>query len=200
MSRLLETIKINRRQICNLEYHNRRFNDARQRLFGRTDILDLGDLIEIPAKLDNGIYKCRLIYDDRIHSIEFFLHTPRIIRSLKLVRSDEIDYSFKYSNRKSLELLLDQKDGSDDIIIIKNGFITDTSFSNILFQEAGGRWITPNTPLLNGTMRQYLLDTGLIRAVQVKQEDIVQFERARLVNCMMGMDEACDVLTDRILK
>jgi len=199
MSLLLETIKISHRRICNIKYHNRRFNDARQQLFGKHDILNLESLIKLPPDLNQWIYKCRIIYNDRIHSIEFSPHTPRIVRSLKLVRSDEIDYSYKYSDRKSLELLLEQKEACDDILIVKNGFISDTSFSNILFQEPGGSWITPDTPLLNGTMRQYLLDIGLIHAGQVKPEDIRQFERARLVNCMMGMDDACDVPTGNIV-
>ncbi len=199
MSRLLETIKISQGRVCNIEYHNRRFNDARKQLFGKADIQDLNDLIIIPTNLDEGIYKCRIIYGDRIQSIEFSPYTPRLIHSLKLVRSDDIDYGFKYSDRKSLELLLEQKAECDDIIIIKNAFITDTSFSNILFQEAGGHWVTPDTPLLNGTMRQYLLDIGLISAGPVRPEDIRQFEKARLINCMMGMDDACDVQTERIL-
>ena len=199
MSHLLETIKISHGRVCNIEYHNRRFNDARQRLFGQTDVQDLGDLIIIPTSLNEGLYKCRIIYNERIHSIGFIPYTPRIVRSLKLVRSDEIDYSYKYSDRKSLELLLEQKGECDDILIVKNGFITDTSFSNILFREPCGDWITPDTPLLNGTKRQYLLETGIIDAVQVKPENISHYAMVRLVNCMMGMEDACDIPTGNIV-
>ena len=126
MSLLIETIRIRNRQICNLKYHNRRFNDARSQLFGQSAFIDLEEYVQIPPDLDDGIFRCRILYDEKIQKIEFHRHTPRTINSLRLVRSDDIDYRFKYSDRKSLELLFEQRAGCDDVLIVKNGFITDT--------------------------------------------------------------------------
>ena len=47
------------------------------------------------------------------------------------------------SNRKNLEKLFLKKDDADDIIIVKNNFITDTSIANIALYN-GGNWHTPN--------------------------------------------------------
>ena len=48
----------------------------------------------------------------------------------------------------------------DEILIIKDGHITDTSISNIVFRLPDGWWLTPFTPLLKGIMRTYLLESG----------------------------------------
>ena len=110
MCLLLETIKIEHGEIRNLEYHNRRFNSSRKALFGGkgsmnpgigSDI-DLGSVISVPPDIGQGVFRCRVLYRSGIESIEFVPHQERIVRSLKLVRSDNIDYSVKYADRKLL--------------------------------------------------------------------------------------------------
>src|SRR5690606_14853325 len=85
----------------------------------------------------------------------------RAVTSLKIIHDDTIDYSLKYEDRSSIDNLFAKRNNCDDILIIKNGFVTDASYSNIAFYD-GSRWITPAQPLLKGTMRQHLLDTGVI--------------------------------------
>ena len=63
------------------------------------------------------------------------------------------DYSFKFSNRKAIDDLLKFRNGCDDILIVRNGLITDTSYSNVVFRK-DNMYFTPNFPLLNGTKRQ----------------------------------------------
>jgi 4-amino-4-deoxychorismate lyase len=45
---------------------------------------------------------------------------------------------------------------TEEIIIVKNNCITDTSYTNLLFLK-DEKWYTPSTYLLNGVMRQHLL-------------------------------------------
>jgi len=57
----------------------------------------------------------------------------------------------------------------------------ETATSNIAIQTQSGEWITPildksETPFLNGVMRRYLLDEGLIKEGSLTVED---FEEAR---------------------
>jgi 4-amino-4-deoxychorismate lyase len=47
-------------------------------------------------------------------------------------------------------------EGCDDIIIVRNGFVTDASYANLIFRK-GDEWFTPATFLLAGTMRAFLL-------------------------------------------
>jgi 4-amino-4-deoxychorismate lyase len=70
-------------------------------------------------------------------------------------------------------------------LIVKNGFITDTSSANILFYD-GRDWVTPSTPLLMGTCREKLLRGGKIREENIKRDDIYKFKHFRLINAMIG--------------
>ena len=77
-----------------------------------------------------------------------------------MIENNKICYSLKLTDRSQINRLLKQKGNYDDILIVKNGFITDTSISNIIFYN-GSKWITPAAPLLKGTCRDKLLKEGL---------------------------------------
>ena len=146
MSLLLETIKIEDRQIRNADYHNRRMNRSRQELFGISSELDILRIIKIPIGMGMGIFKCRILYDNMLREVQVLPHRPHSIRSLKLASDNGIDYRYKYADRSRLEKLLSQKGTCDDILIIKNGCITDTSYTNIIVRAANSAWVTPDTP------------------------------------------------------
>jgi len=188
MCLLLETIKIEDGRICNLEYHNRRFNASRLEKFGIHSLLDLGSLIQIPSDLGKGIFRCRVLYKREIESIEFVQHRPFAADSLKLVFWDDIDYSVKYADRELLMRLFEKRGNCDEILIVKNGFITDTSISNITFRKDKGSWVTPDTPLLNGTMRMHLLETGQITEASLRPEDLKNFSGAKMINALMDLE------------
>jgi 4-amino-4-deoxychorismate lyase len=188
MCRLIESIKVVNWQLQNTGYHNERLNRSRKELFGIQDAADLSELILLPADLDSGTFKCRIVYSKIVHSIEFLPYIPRQINSLRLVTADDIDYSYKFQDRNCFKELM--KDiAEDDILIIKNGFITDTSFSNIVFFD-GLNWIMPSTYLLNGTMRKYLLDTKKIIIRDIRPDDIKSFESAKLINAMLDLENS----------
>jgi 4-amino-4-deoxychorismate lyase len=160
---------------------------------------DLSVLVEIPVDLGAGTFRCRVIYGNKIDRIEFVPHEERIVRSLKLVHDDDIEYSFKYADRGALEALFEKRGNCDEILIIKNGYVTDTSISNIIFQNRDGHWITPDTPLLNGTMRMYLLESGLITQDTIRPGDLHTFEGAKMINCMNGLDGGPIIEMNRII-
>ena len=195
---LLETICIENRQIRNADFHNRRLNTTREQLFGITLSIDIRDLIKIPIGMGMGIYKCRVIYDQKIREVQVLPHQPRRIQSLKIVEDNDIDYAYKYADRSRLEALLGMKENRDDILIVKDGCLTDTSFSNIIFQTVDGAWITPDTPLLEGTMRQFLLEEGVIRETRIGLNDLYGFSQARLINCMMDMETGQTIEMEQI--
>lgn len=186
MCLLFETIKIAGGKIFNLPYHNRRMNRARRELFGAEDLLNLEDFIEIPPESENIITRCRVIYGLSVQSVEYSQYTPALITTLKLVEGSNIDYSFKYLDRSSLNALVD-KNAADDILIIKNGYVTDCSFANIVFYD-GNRWTTPATPLLQGTMREMLIQNGVIKEDFIKVDHLQKLSYFRLINAMLGFD------------
>ncbi len=189
MFRLLETIKIRNRQILNLKYHNERMNRSGKELFGSTDIISLNDIVSIPDYLTDEVYKCRIIYNPDIESIEFERYTKKKIQTLKLVECNDIEYSHKFANRSALNELKKRKGIYDEILIVKNGFITDTTFSNIIFFD-GRDWITPSTPLLKGTKREQLINEGKIREAQIRLKDLQNFQSGKLINAMLDFDNS----------
>ncbi len=186
MSRLFETIRICDGEPCNLSLHEKRLNSSRQVLSGSTGAISLADHLRVPDDCRTGIYRCRVIYEESIISTEFIPYLPAAVRSLKIVHADEIDYSLKYLDRTCLTGLID-REAADDVLIVKNGCVTDTSYSNIVFTD-GRQWVTPDTPLLRGTMREKLLREGAIEEERITVGDLDSFTHFRLINAMLGSE------------
>ena len=180
-SLLLETIKIEDGEIHNLSYHQKRCDTTRKALFNSTDTLSLIDSIEPPQK---GLYRCRILYAKTLHSVEYIPYTAKEIHSMKIVKSD-INYDFKYAERDTFTNLLTKHNDVDEIIIEKKGYLTDTTISNIAFYSKG-QWVTPTTSLLQGTMRQKLLDDDFLQLRDIKKDDLHQYTQVALMNAMIG--------------
>jgi 4-amino-4-deoxychorismate lyase len=189
MCRLLETIKIEDGVPRNLELHNERMNSARFDMFGRTEDIDLSQVITIPSVCRRGVFKCRVVYAEEIIGIELERYAKRAVKSLKIVTDDDIDYSYKYEDRECIRRLLAQKGACDDVLIIKKGLVTDTSFSNIVFHD-GRRWLTPAVPLLKGTKRELLLSEGVIERASIRADDLHRFSHASLINAMLDLEDS----------
>ena len=69
---------------------------------------------------------------------------------------------------------------------IKNGLVTDTSFSNVLLYN-GIDYFTPKTPLLVGTKRSLLLSQGLIKEKDIDVAQLSDYQHIILINAMMGI-------------
>ncbi len=188
MSRFIETICILNGEIRNLEFHQERFNQTRYKKWGLTDEIILKEHIWLTENQKVGKQKCRILYSETIESVEIIPYSIRNIQSLKLVENNEIEYRFKSEDRKAFELMKDSVT-EDEIIILKNGQITDTSYSNLVFFD-GENWITPTSFLLNGIMRQSLLKSGKIKEDEVNPKDLNRFISLKLINAMMDMDES----------
>jgi len=186
MCQLFETIKIIGGEPQNLSMHEERMNRSRRELFGNNDLLKLSDYIAVPIADKDRIIKCRVIYTISVNSIEFSPYIPANIKTLKIVDAGTLVYDYKYLDRSRLTELID-KGAADDILIMRNGCVTDVSFANIVFTD-GEHWITPDTPLLQGTMRELLLLKGLIKMDRITINDLSLFTHFRLINAMLGFD------------
>jgi 4-amino-4-deoxychorismate lyase len=188
MCQLVESLKLKDGIIRNLDYHQKRMNYAREELFHGYDPIDLSAEISIPDNCKSGVFKVRIVYGSSIENIEIETYQFRIIRSLKVVHHESVDYHLKYNDRQILQELFAQRGNCDDIIIIKNGFVGDSFVSNLLFFD-GAKWFTPTTPLLRGTKRQLLLEQGIISEMEIREEDIRNFQKVGLVNAMIDFEE-----------
>ena len=113
-----------------------------------------------------------------------------------MLRSDSIQYLYK-GDRSDLIKLYTQRGEADDIIIIKDGFVTDSYWSNLIFRR-DGRWYTPDTPLLRGTMRQYLLDEKQIESRTIHQYDLRSYNAVMTINALNPFDESRSIPIDQI--
>lgn len=188
MSRFIESICILNGEIRNLTFHQARMNRSRYKLLGMDDEINLEKIILSQKISSSGKYKCRIVYAEKIESIEFIPYKIKSIKSIRLIENDEIEYSHKFLDRKPFELLSDIIT-EDEILIVKNGKITDTSYSNIVFFN-GENWITPTNFLLNGTMRQHLLNSYQIIEKEITTNDLSQFLSFKLINAMINLQES----------
>ena len=187
MCLLLETIKIAENYLINLEYHQQRVNRSIRDLFNKNARINLNEKIKVPGFLGKGLYKCRVIYNLEIKKVEFLHYKQPEIITLKLVSCNDLDYYYKFKNRQAITELLELKGRCDDILILRNDLVTDTSFCNIIFCD-GNNWITPSNPLLKGTQREYLLEKGMVSEAILKSSDIYYFNSFKLINAMIDFE------------
>ncbi|MDA3906060.1 MAG: aminotransferase class IV [Bacteroidales bacterium] len=187
MSQFIESIRINDGNIDLLDYHNERFNATRKLFFCVDDEWDLEHFIQIPEVYKKGLVKCRIVYDIGIREMKFSYYKHQNIKHIKLAKAS-INYEYKYTDRSQLEQLKVSVLPADEVLIVNNGKISDTSFSNIIFLKKGN-WYTPDSPLLAGVRREQLLNEGIIEELEIKPAELINFEAFMLINALLDFDE-----------
>ena len=198
MSPYIETIRLQEGVLWNLSYHQARFERTRSRELGLSSHPRLEEIIQVPDGLEKGCLKCRVLYGEEIERIEYEPHIRRRIYSLKLVYSDKIHYASKYADRSELEKLYAERGSCDDILIVKEGCLSDSFYANTAFWD-GTAWITPDTPLLEGTMRASLLEQGLLREARIRKEDLGRYPKVRLINALNDLQEGPEITMDQVI-
>jgi 4-amino-4-deoxychorismate lyase len=183
MSLLFETIRIENGILKNAEEHEKRMFNSRSALFGTKDSFVLNQVITIPKEYSSGIVRCRIDYGIKVESVTFSHYWIKPLKKFQIVINDGIRYPYKYSDRFGLENLL-RSTNADEIILVQNGFITDTSFSNLIFYD-GKDWITPSNPLLFGTCRDRLIKEEKIMERKIPLKDIESFMGFKIINAMI---------------
>lgn len=192
-----ETICIKNGIVQGIEAHQVRMRDTALRFgFHAPELPDLS--ARLPFELrDNEKVKCSVVYHEHILSITFTAYRQKQVDSLKLVEA-EVDYSFKFSDRSVLNRLLQEKGDRDEILIVKNGCITDTSFSNLVFSK-NEQFFTPDSYLLNGTKRQQLFREGKIRETRVTVDNLHDFDKVYLINAMLDIEDSAGLSVEKIV-
>jgi len=187
MSLLFESIQIFDGQPQRLNYHNDRLNRSRNQLMCSHADIYLEDYLNIPKEFSKGKVKCRIDYGQDVNKIEFVYYQEKRFLSFKMIDID-FNYDFKYGDRSVFDELKKTVSESTEVLLVKNGFITDTSFSNLLFKDKKGQWLTPHQPLLEGTQREFLLDEGLIEETEIKPNDLMRYTHFMLINAMLDFN------------
>lgn len=185
---LFESLCVKDGKVLNEQWHRLRFEKAYRYLFGHPPTFELLEGIALPSQYRHGTVKLRIHYNEKDRKLHFENYSPKNIQSLKVVTATSLDYSHKYSDRKKLNALFSQRNQCDDVLIVRQGWLTDSSYANVVLFD-GDKWWTPQRPLLEGTCRARLLAAGAIQEAALQLADLKNFKGLKLINAMRGMDQ-----------
>lgn len=188
MCQFIETMCVEQGKIINLDYHLERIKNTRKQFWNTKKTVPTDQLSALAAT-QNCRAKLRFTYDkENIYDLSCTPYKTRKIERFKLLESNDIEYRYKSVDRSVLNLLKTQTKPTDEIIIVKQNRLTDTSYTNIALFD-GSQWITPSTPLLKGTRRAQLLDAGRLIEREVLATDLKSFQSISPINAMMDLKE-----------
>ncbi len=179
----LETIRVIDGDVKHLQYHQKRYESVLHSL-GVKKIRSLNEYIKPP---EFGLYRCRIVYDAQDIWVDFFEYQKREVKSLKIIFDDKIRYTQKSASREHLDNLFAQRSLCDDVLIVQDSFITDTTIANVAFLK-DGMWYSPKKPLLCGTTRQRMLDDGIITLKDIRVDELSEYSGLALMNAMIDFD------------
>ena len=187
MYRFIESIKVEDQKIYLLDFHQKRVNETFKH-FGKEGSVDLGKIFKDLAVDEDGLYKLRIVYDlEKNVKTQLIPYAIPEIDDFQLVENNCFDYPFKFEERREFEKMK-TKARAEEIIIVKNNHITDTSFTNLLFLK-GKDWFTPYTYLLNGVQRQYLLKNRKIKETEITLQNLREFSHFQMINALNDFDD-----------
>ncbi|MDD3079607.1 MAG: aminotransferase class IV [Paludibacter sp.] len=188
MYRCIESIKLQDGQFFRLSFHQQRINQSFKSCYPGFAPFNLSELLETTNYPETGLYKYRIIFDHQTQETEFAPYKMRKIESLKLVETSAQTHDYKNEDRAEIDRAFAQRRECDDVIMVKNGMLTDTSYANIALFD-GEKWYTPRIPVLYGTNRASLIAENKIIEKDLKSNDINHFSRIRIFNAMIEFGE-----------
>lgn len=180
MCQLFESIRIEGGVVHNVSYHQARVD--RSIGAGRLCLASFISTLDLPRM---GLFKLRVTYCERgvmLHSISPYF--ARQIKTLQLVVDDTIVYDRKSEDRSAIAHLLADRGDADDILIVRGGLVTDASFANVALHD-GEQWVTPALPLLEGTCRARLVDSGILVTRTITVDSLSGYSNILLINAMI---------------
>ncbi|MBT4179278.1 MAG: branched-chain amino acid aminotransferase [Campylobacteraceae bacterium] len=177
--KFFETIKCEDYEIFNLDFHKKR----------------IANTVGLNINLEEYIYppnakliKCKLIYDEcGVTDVLYDVYVKKDVTSFQLVYDDNIKYNKKALLRDDLDALSEKREKSDEIIIVKNNLITDTSIANIAIY-LDEEWITPKVALLEGTTKARYVENNILKLKDITLEMLKNCTEFATLNAMIGFN------------
>ena len=187
MSQFIESIKVEDQKIYLAELHQKRMNDTFLH-FGKECKIDIRDLFSSLQHDEDGLFKFRIEYDlENNFKTQMIPYAISKVNDFELVTDNQIEYHFKYLDRTCF-LRHKEKSHANEIIIIKNNTVTDSSYANLLFLK-NKIWYTPKSYLLNGVMRQHLLQSKSVKETEITLDNIKEFTHFQIINALNDFDD-----------
>jgi 4-amino-4-deoxychorismate lyase len=186
MSQFFETIKLLDGKLHLLDLHSKRLNATREAFFENVKPLDLEKHLELPCSYASGLYKVKLVYSKYLESMDIEEYHIKDHKVVALVEDSSVNYKYKFLDRGVLTK--DLREGIDDVIFVKNGELTDATYSNLALFD-GQDWFSPQSCLLEGVKRTALLNEGKIRLKPILAEDLSSFQKIAFINAMRDFEK-----------
>lgn len=199
MYQLFETIAVIDFIPQRLEYHQARMDRSYFDFYKKRNPFILKTIFEKNIIAAQGIMKWKIEYNKQdIHST-LTEYIPRRINTAKFIKiKADFDYSYKFVNRSYFDLLKIEHPEFDELIFVKNGYLTDATFANIVLEHIQtGELHTPIIPLLNGTQRQSLIDDKKVILKSINLENIFEYKRIQFINAMLDLNSSSFVLVNK---
>lgn len=190
---LFESIRVEGGQTFLLDYHQDRVERSYHELYKNKCSWKLASML--PNLPPTGKHKLRFLYNENAFSFEIAPYKTKSISSLKLLEIDAFTYDLKFTDRSFLNNALDQRGKCDDVLLTRKGYLTDTTYCNVLLHD-GSDWVTPAEPLFKGVQRQYLLDQKQIISRRIHIHDLKQYNGFQLVNALNPFDKNLKIPLD----
>jgi len=182
---LFESIRVEGGQTHLLHYHQARIEHSYPQLFQKKCSWKLESMLpDLPM---TGLHKLRFLYNDRAFTFELVPYNARKIETLKCVEINTYNYDLKLTDRSGIDQAFALRGDCDDVLMTKNGLITDVSYANIVLFD-GTDWVTPAVPLFEGVQRSYLLDNKKIQPAIIRLADLTCYKGFQLINAMNGLE------------
>jgi hypothetical protein len=178
----------------NLAFHQARMDNTIEKLFQKTSVFNLEEIIQVPTEYQNGLIKCRIDYNQQDFNIIFSAYQRREIRNYQCVYLDNLDYTLKYTNRTIFE---DINMIKDEAVIIHDKKVTDCRIGNLIFFK-DGIWYGSKNYLLKGTQLSRLLSENRVQLKEINADEIHQYEKVMMINAMNPFDESRAISTQHI--
>lgn len=193
---LFETIAVENLQAPHLANHQLRMDSSYLALFHKHNPINLSDLFHHLNIPNEGLFKWRISYNQYQHKSEIALYQPRVVNRISFYHLPaDFDYSLKYTERLMFETIKAKYPLVDDVVLVKNGLLTDSLISNLVIEmKNDSQLYTPSSPLLKGTHRKRLIESGKV----VERE--IRYDQLRDINSITFINAMCSFSSSPMLK
>lgn len=175
-----------------LEEHYARFSSTIRRYSGSPpslrefEALLLGTLSASSPSISAKAWRCRLVYEANGRLVErgALPFIPKKLERIARVELPSASYPLKFADRSLFASLHERFPGYDEIIITRQGFLSDGTFTNLYLRRSSGRLLTPADALLAGCRRARLMKEGTLLPSPLNWEELEPHWQIGFINAL----------------
>lgn len=188
MCHFIESIRLENGNVKLLDYHQDRMDRTLFHHFACQNHVKISKILENIELPSTGVYKIRILYSQILQNIQIIPYQQKTYSDFEIIElPNHYNYAYKFADRALFETLSKHLNPQTIAIFSKQSMLTDALYANLIFQKNGILY-TPNTPLLQGVQRRYLLENNIILETNISIHDIFSFEKVGLINAMIPLE------------